>query len=159
MLQKRFYEVYCVYFLAFKHLKRATHLHLYIYSTVLYFTFLCLGSRKSSSLLFSGVCVSHGRETTLFTHTFSKSKLSFSLNAGSRGLKHFRSKIKHWDTMNIQSDKQSYWFYGPLHLLLMCVWLYASLYLRWNWDVRWINNKLCPKHKSEPDCCNYSVYR
>lgn len=60
-------------------------------------TFLCLGSSISSSLVFSGVCVSGGREITLFTHTLSKSKLSSSLSAGSRGLKRNQLKTKHWD--------------------------------------------------------------
>lgn len=60
-------------------------------------TFLCFGSNVSSSLFFSGVCVSEGREITLFTHTFSRSKLSFSLRIGSRGLKQdWSKKTKHW---------------------------------------------------------------
>lgn len=67
--------------------------------TVFKFTFLCLGSSVSSSLVFSGVCVSGGREITLFTHTFSKSKLSFSLSAGSRGLRKGGSKTKHIDVV------------------------------------------------------------
>lgn len=63
------------------------------------FTFLCLGSNDSSSLVFSGVCMSGGREITLFTHTLSKSKLSSSLSAGSSALRKYQLKTKYWDAV------------------------------------------------------------
>lgn len=128
---------------------------------MLYFTCLCLGSRISSSLVFSGVCVSGGRETTLFTHTFSKSKHSFSLSAGSRGLKHYRSKIKHWKVMKeppveenagkphlfvFLCDKHSHCFYFltrcTFGLYSMCVLLCAFQLQFCDFDLSFINENV-----------------